>query len=148
MIIVIESLNKEELKKHWSKINTTLNNCETLCGNSKWTYLEWIKQLQAFPKDKNIIVLDSWITHRAQARINDKTPIINDDECAILNKFVEHNQGHIDFILNKTEETTLKIISEDYGCLDEHAKKIMNAYTYDILQAKIMCFVNRCVVGE
>lgn len=142
MIIVIEGLDKTNVKKHWGELSTKLNNAVTLIGNDKWTYIDWMNYLLSYEDRENVIVLDSWMHFRAEARLDGKTPLITDSEALLLDHFVEQKFGHIDFITNMTEEETMKTIEKDYGCLEEHAKKIFNEITYEVLQAKMFVMCN------
>ncbi len=143
MIIVIETLNNEALKKYWCDLAHSLNNTKTLIGNKDWTYVDWMNQLQSY--DCNLIVLDSWMRHRANARLDNLVPKITDNETQLLNHYIEHTGGHIDFITNKDEASTLEDIKKNFGCLDEHAKKIFNEVTYEVLQAKMFVLTNQVI---
>ena len=143
MIIVIETLSNEKLKKYWSDLAHSLKNTQTLIGNKDWTYVDWMNQLQSY--EHNVIVLDSWMRHRANARLDNATPKITDNEAELLNHYVGYTGGHIDFITNKDEESSLEDIKKELGCLDEYAKKVFNEITYEVLQSKMFVLTNRVI---
>lgn len=145
MIIVLVGMNNEKLTKYWSNLSKNLQNCSTLIGNKEWTYIDWVNQLQAF-ENKNVIVLDSWLTHRANARLENKSLPVTDNESMLLDRFVDMSKGHFDFITNKDEPSTLEDIEKDKGCLNEYAKKVFNEITYEVLQAKILALINPIIM--
>lgn len=143
MIILIEGTSNKLINDKWGQLNKGLKNATTLVGGSDWTYLDWINKFQEYDNKENILlVIDSWLTHRAKARLENEKVLISDTECQILADLVRQSKGYLEFITRTKDEDVISDICKDYGCLEDYARKIFNEITYEVLQSKILMLVN------
>lgn len=141
MVIVVEGLNNEEINKHCVELHTNLKNCRFLCGSKKNKFTDWVNELQNNEYD-NTVIVNSWLSSRAENRIEEENLTISNDEAIILNTLLYQKGGHIDYVTGIDEASTMEQIKKDRGCNEDYAKKVFNSLTYEVLQAKVVCLVN------